>query len=253
LPRFRAEAAVTEYLHHEVPGAVAHVIASETTEGWLLLDDFDGDTLSSDPSSHAQAIDRLVALQKSFVGRADDLIAAGCEARQLHTLPAAFTEAMTSPVAQDWLVVAPARLKQMSSWLDQAIASISELGIDDTLVHGDFHPGNVALSNGRPIIFDWSDASVGNPLVDIGAWATRFLDDPASAEALWSMFFRAWSDVVPFTQLEALRPAIQGVAHAFHAVSYAGILEGLESNRRIELADRLTNFFGRLDAAVPHA
>ena len=50
-------------------------------------------------------------------------------------------------------------------------------------------------------------ADTGDLLIEIGAWATRFLDDPAGAEARWSLSFRAWSEVVPLThRLDAAVP-----------------------------------------------
>ena len=48
------------------------------------------------------------------------------------------------------------------------------------------------------------------------------------------------------------RPFV-GVAAAYHSVSYAGILTGMEPRFRPELADGLQQFFGLLDAAVPAA
>ena len=36
-----------------------------------------------------------------------------------------------------------------------------------SLVHGDFHSGNAALVDDRIVIIDWSDAAIGNPLVDL--------------------------------------------------------------------------------------
>ena len=35
------------------------------------------------------------------------------------------------------------------------------------LCHGDFHPFNVMLSPRGPIVIDWNNAHIGNPLEDV--------------------------------------------------------------------------------------
>ena len=43
-----------------------------------------------------------------------------------------------------------------------------ELPLAETLVHGDFHPGNVMLSGDKLMFIDMGDFSIGHPLFDIG-------------------------------------------------------------------------------------
>jgi len=43
----------------------------------------------------------------------------------------------------------------------------------DSLLHGDFHPGQVMMSAGKPVIIDWPSATRGDPLADY-AW-TRII------------------------------------------------------------------------------
>lgn len=35
------------------------------------------------------------------------------------------------------------------------------------LLHGDFHPGNIVMGAGGPVVIDWFDASIGHPAADI--------------------------------------------------------------------------------------
>jgi hypothetical protein len=35
------------------------------------------------------------------------------------------------------------------------------------LLHGDFHPDNILLTNNGPVIIDWIDATLGHPLADV--------------------------------------------------------------------------------------
>jgi aminoglycoside phosphotransferase (APT) family kinase protein len=50
----------------------------------------------------------------------------------------------------------------------QALARMPE---GDRLCHGDFHPLNVLLYQGRAAVIDWVDATYGNPLADVARTA----------------------------------------------------------------------------------
>ena len=250
-PAFGHEPAVTALLHDQFPGAVAPVLAIDVDHGWLLLADIGATFVVDDPDADAAAVGHLVTLQRSFVRRTHELRRVGCPQRPFDALAGALAAVLADPVALAWVDVTPERAGALVRWVGQAAAGVAAAGFPDTLVHGDFHPANVAIADGRPVIFDWSDAAVAHPLVDALTWATWFEDDPARGERAWHAFADAWSDVCPRVRLEALRPDLTGLAAAYHTVSYAGILAGLEPRYRPELADGLQQFFGLLDAAVP--
>ncbi len=44
----------------------------------------------------------------------------------------------------------------------------------DAVCHGDFHPGNVYLTERGQIVLDWMDAAQGNPLADVARTAVLF-------------------------------------------------------------------------------
>ena len=137
------------------------------------------------------------------------------------------------------------------AWIDAAVGEVAGVGLPDTLVHGDFHPENVVVHDGRAVLFDWSDAAVAHPLVDAMTWSTWFDDDAARGERAWDVFLDAWSDVVPVERLRAARPTLVGLTAAYHAVSYAGILLATEPALRDELGDGLAIYGRALDGAVP--
>ena len=41
----------------------------------------------------------------------------------------------------------------------------------DTVIHGDFHPKNVMIQNGEPVLIDMADLTCGHPLYDLGSMA----------------------------------------------------------------------------------
>lgn len=56
----------------------------------------------------------------------------------------------------------------LSTTLQQkVIAHLETLPTAHTLCHGDFHPGNVLISDNQFFIIDWADATLGQPLADV--------------------------------------------------------------------------------------
>jgi len=50
---------------------------------------------------------------------------------------------------------------------EQVLRRLSELKDGDHVCHGDFHPGNVLLTERGPIVIDWMTARRGNPWADV--------------------------------------------------------------------------------------
>jgi Ser/Thr protein kinase RdoA (MazF antagonist) len=67
-------------------------------------------------------------------------------------------------------------------------AALDDCGLPDTIVHGDFHPGNWRCDGGPPVVVDFADAHFGNPLLD-GLRVCDFLP-----EAKRPIAVRAWVD-----------------------------------------------------------
>ncbi len=50
---------------------------------------------------------------------------------------------------------------------EAVLEALEEMPEGDRLCHGDFHPFNVLLSPRGPIVIDWNNAHIGNPLEDV--------------------------------------------------------------------------------------
>lgn len=50
---------------------------------------------------------------------------------------------------------------------DRALETLDKLKDGDTLCHGDFHPGNILLSNGLTMVIDFMNVCHGHPLYDV--------------------------------------------------------------------------------------
>jgi thiamine kinase-like enzyme len=74
----------------------------------------------------------------------------------------------------------------------------------DRLLHLDFHPENVILAPGGPVVIDWDNAAVGDPRADLAmTWiimATSELDAPRPlapvVDAIRRRFVARWLDTI---------------------------------------------------------
>jgi aminoglycoside phosphotransferase (APT) family kinase protein len=52
-----------------------------------------------------------------------------------------------------------------------------------SLVHGDFHPEQVWVHEGRPLLFDFDEFALGKPMEDLASFITRLQQGPNAARA----------------------------------------------------------------------
>jgi aminoglycoside phosphotransferase (APT) family kinase protein len=111
------------------------------------------------------------------------------------------------------------------------LAQIDSCGVPDTLVHGDFHPGNVVGPPEAYVLIDWGDSFIGHPLIDELAFTQRLDAQDRAVAGRW--FVDAWRHIAPGADparaAELLRPVLPLLA----AVMYADFCAGIEPDERI--------------------
>ncbi|MFI7226082.1 aminoglycoside phosphotransferase family protein [Nonomuraea angiospora] len=108
---------------------------------------------------------------------------------------------------------------------------LAECGLPDTIVHGDFHPGNWRSDGGPPAVVDFADAHLGNPVLD-GIRARDWLPAdkrPAAARA----WIDAWTAHVPGCEAARALAIAEPLSHLNYAVRYQEFLDGIEPSERI--------------------
>jgi len=103
-----------------------------------------------------------------------------------------------------------------------------------TLVHGDFHAGNVLGTT----ILDWSDAAVANPLHDLNHYLLH--RDDAQRDELIATYAEAWPDL----DVAAAATACEAETYEYIAESYAGITAALADDDRWWFADEEPRWLG---------
>jgi uncharacterized protein (TIGR02172 family) len=80
---------------------------------------------------------------------------------------------------QDWPALTEERREKL-------LARLETLPVGQSLCHGDFHPGNVILSQNGPVVIDWMTARSGHPGADVARTSVLLTIGPKGAGNLLS-------------------------------------------------------------------
>jgi Phosphotransferase enzyme family len=203
------------------PDLVPAVLAS--APGRLLLADIPGaDCWEASPQVAADAVGRLASAQARISAPPPAI-----PDRRPPALAAAVRDLLDGPVGAG---LSPGELRAARS-LQPRWEMLADCGLPDTVVHGDFHPGNWRRGAGAPVVLDFADAHVGNPVLD-GLRAIDFLpaDRRRAAAGAW---IAAWTATAPRSRpAEALRIA-EPLAHLAYAVRYQEFLDNIEPSEHV--------------------
>ena len=227
-PLFDGEAAVTASLARATPDLVTRVAAVEPTEGWLLMDDHGEAHLGDQPPERwVEGLEVHATIQRHWATRTDELARTGAALRPLAELATALPDfasrlALTGEFSaadrRAWDATLPA--------LVESCHRLDALGPAPTLVHGDFHPWNVADGPGGPRLFDWTDAAISHPFTDLAVYVTR-ARDIALRRTMRDAYLARWADVMDPTDLAGAGDLAIVVGTLYQVDSYLRIVESL--------------------------
>jgi aminoglycoside phosphotransferase (APT) family kinase protein len=268
-PLFVNEGVVMRALAGLLGDPVPSPLAVAAGRGWMVLPDFGGPVGWEVPDRVAEEVAGAFArLQVRAAGQVGPLLRAGCHDRRLERL-AAQAEAWLPAVEADgrlpamdaatWLT--PQEAAALRAAVPRLRAACEELAghaVPPSLVHGDLHLGNVARGPLGYRFFDWTDACVAHPFLDLATIrrGTSFAGDEAEAElrlrlrdaylAEWASFeapgrlARAWELALPL-----------GALH--QAVSYRSLMAGLRPPVDTHMAGSTAWWLRRVLADLPGA
>jgi hypothetical protein len=197
----------------------------------MLLEDIPGVDQHHTVGAPTLAMVRLlVGLQVEWAARTDELLALDLPDWRSAPLAevAADVVARTAPELERHVVQ---QLERLLAGFAQRSAEVESCGIPVTLVHGDFHRGNVRGTPERLVLLDWGDCGVGHPLLDQIAFL-EYLPRPEHATVLreWS---RLWRAAVSGCEPDRAARLLKPVATLRRAVVYRGFLDAIEPDERI--------------------
>jgi Ser/Thr protein kinase RdoA (MazF antagonist) len=225
-PHFAAdEAAIIGAFARVDPGLVPPVIAAG--RGRVLLEHLPGvDCWDAPVEVIVSVVSRLAAAQAAIAVRAAGY-PSGLRDRRRAVLADQIRDLLDGPVGREL----SSEELATAHGLEERWPALEECGLPDTIVHGDFHPGNWRSDGGPPVVVDFADAHMGNPVLD-GLRACDFLP-----KAKRSVAARAWIDAWK-THLPDCEPAralaiAEPLAHLAYAVRYQEFLDGIEPAEQI--------------------
>jgi hypothetical protein len=167
----------------------------------------------------------LVGLQREWIGRVDELLAIGLPDWRPTVLSALIADVIDRTPAE-LSVDDGATLDEFVAGLPHRFDLVADCGIPDTVVHGDFGPGNLRGDERGLIVLDWGDCGVGHPLLDQPAMFDRA---PVEAvEPLRDQWAAEWEAAVPGSDPWQAARLLAPVAAARQAVIYRKFLDNIE-------------------------
>jgi Ser/Thr protein kinase RdoA (MazF antagonist) len=220
--------------------------------------ELDAPLLGDQPESMWElGLDALAGLQQEWLGRTDDLLATGAELRPLRQLAdwvngtpldADFMGRLAPEARDAWLASMPAMV--------DACTSLDRIGPGVSLMHGDFHPWNVVAGQDGTRIFDWTDAAVAHPFLDLVTYIMR-TDDLALRRYLLQRYLGLWSKYLSSDDLQAAGQLALVVGALYQAYTYSPLIPTVMPDDLAQLRDGdvhwLQRALDRLDRGIQGA
>lgn len=245
-PFFAHEGAIIAHLAAwPVPRLLAH------DHGRMLLAQSLGEDLyGAGRKTQMRMIEALVELQTAFIGRTDPLMTLGLPDWRGPALIPRLAN-LADRRADELDRGQQRRLAAFVRTQTQRWAALSDCGPGDTLVHGDFHPGNFRGGAGALTLHDWGDCGLGHPLLDQSAFLGAIADqDRDLALAHWRGAWDAASPGMDYARAERL---VEPLAAARRALVYQDFLDAIEPSEHPYHAADPVFWLGRaLDLADAH-
>ncbi|WP_432940954.1 aminoglycoside phosphotransferase family protein [Kribbella sp. CA-253562] len=233
---FAHEPAFLRRLSAERPGLVVEPIAVDEQRAWMLLPDL-GEPLAAqtDVGLWTKALSSHARLQRSYADTPETLLEMSCTDRRLDRLalevphvlgPNALTGELTTEERD--------RLPDRSKALQDATAELASIGVPETLLHGDLHPRNVAVRDGNALAFDWTDAALAHPFLDL----VTFVEgrSPLSREPrVIDAYLAEWQDYAPLPDLRRALELAGEVGEVYQAVTYLHLVDNLTGSSRASM------------------
>jgi Phosphotransferase enzyme family len=226
-PFLAPEALAIGYVAEHDPDLVPAVLATTAGGACTLMAELPGvDCWDADAATVGEVLRRYVAVQVALAGRE----LPGLSDRRVSTLAARADRLLAPDVAGGLTAAEQHALSRLIAALPRRIAAIAATGVPETLVHGDFHPGNWRSDGRRRAVVDWCEASRGHPACDL-LRLTDWLPGPLAALAT-DQWVAEWRAAVPGCDPGRAAELLRPVQHLEAALTYRGFLDGIEPDER---------------------
>lgn len=239
-PLFAREPVVTRALAVAHPRHVPTPIAIDVEHRWMLLRDIGGVLLGNSDAVHWEAALRsFAAIQIDWSERTTELLVLGAADRRLDVLqrqidPYVANEAVMRSLQDEEYARLRAAVPRLKAMCDE----LASYALPQTLLHGDFHSGNIAVRGEDIIFFDWTDTCIAHPFLD----PPNVLQElPGSSygdstrEHVRDVYLQPWTRYASMERLRAAYVLAEPLAALHQSISYEHIGRALEPASKVEL------------------
>ena len=216
--------------------------------GRMLLAEVAGEDMYEAPLPRLlEMVTLLVELQSSWTGRVDQLRSMGLPDWSGPALITAISDVAgrtSEELSQDELAL----LQHFVSGLANRLTALDSCGMPDTLVHGDFHPGNFRATERTLTLLDWGDSGIGHPLLDQPAFLDRVPVE--HVETIKEHWVRAWLARLPGCEPARAAGLLAPIAAARQAVIYRRFLDNIEPSEQVYHRDDPANWLRQTAALL---
>jgi Phosphotransferase enzyme family len=198
--------------------------------GRMLLAEIAGqDLYAAELPLLQEMVNLLVELQRRWCDRVEELLALGLPDWRGPALGAAIADVVERTreeiAAEDRVTLA-----DFVRGLPGRFDDVAGCGLKDSLVHGDFHPGNLRGDGRALTLLDWGDSGVGHPLLDQPAFLDAIPNEAGGAvRAHW---LQQWREAVPGSDPTRASVLLAPIAAARQAVIYRRFLDNIEPSEQ---------------------
>jgi len=228
-PFFTHEGAMLSRIGLDHPGLVPELLGAAGRRV-LMRDVPGGDHYDAGRSVLLRLVRALVGLQVEWSARVPELERLGVLDWRVGAFSAA-AEDVVDRTSEHLDGPTVSTLRRLLDGLAGRFRDLAGAGIPDSLVHGDFHPGNACGPPQRPVLLDWGDCGIGHPLLDQAAFTARLRGpDRAEVTSEWS---RLWQRARPGCDPDRAARLLTPVAALRHAVVYRMFLDRIEATEHV--------------------
>lgn len=244
-PLFVNEPAVVTGLSLMFPQNIPTPLSVDVSRRWMLLHDF-GPPLGDKSTLELRSalLHQFAQLQQTAAEQTAHLLEIGCLDRRLHRLQDQIDGLLADvDLAQSLTDDECRQLRGAAPQLKAMCEQLAAFDIPETLNHGDLHLDNVAYHGGNLLFFDWTDACLAHPFLDM---ISIFNEKDAKLQAhLRDDYLDLWTDYAsPQRLLQAW--ALAEPLFALHqAISYQSILAHLEETPKKAFGNVVPHYLRR--------
>lgn len=250
-PVLANEIPLTNALAGWIPEATLPLLALDLARGWMLMPD-GGTRLREiiradlDVGHWEHTLPIYAQAQITLAQHLPEMLAFGTPDRRLSLLPRLYEEIIHAVPAlqvdpEERLTAEELRqLQRLVPHVQELCTQLAKYPLPATLHHGDLHDGNIFVRDGKPVFFDWGDASLTHPFVSlrtvfVSVEISFNLPEGAAVEYPFrDAYLEPWTQFAPYPNLLKAFHLAQRLAPLISALSWYHGVAALEDELRRE-------------------